>query len=290
MVSVIIPTFNRANTIVRSVNSVLSQTCKDIEIIIVDDNSIDNTEEIIKKISSNRIKFIKHTTTRGACSARNTGINAAQGEYIAFQDSDDEWFPSKLEKQLRFLQDENIDVTASSYWLFNNNTKTLTPKRKIYKRNMLDKILMGNYVSTQTILGKTECFKEVNFDEDLPRFQDWELMIRILKKYKFSFMNEPLVNVFLQDDSISKDPKKVAVALKLIINKHKCSFASNKKKLSELYRGVGLTSLYNNKMESEYFLKAFYYNKYNLRNFIFYCYIKFYLLKTYKSASSSNSN
>ena len=290
MISVIIPTFNRANTIVRSINSVLRQTCKDIEIIIVDDNSIDNTEEIIKEISSNKIRFIKHTTTKGACSARNTGISAAQGEYIAFQDSDDEWFPSKLEKQLRFLQDENIDVTASSYWLINNNNKTLTPKKKICKSNMLDKILMGNYVSTQTILGKAECFKEANFDENLPRFQDWELMIRILQQYKFSFMNEPLVNVFLQDDSISKDPKKAAVALNLILNKHKNSFGSNKKKLSELYSGVGLTSLYNNKMESEYFMKAFYYNKYNLRNFIFYCFIKLYLLKTYKNASSSNNN
>lgn len=97
IISVVIPTYNRASTLIRSVNSVLFQTYPVDEIIIVDDCSSDNTEEIVASIDDARVKYLRHSQQLGGNAARNTGIDASSGDYIAFQDSDDEWSLSKLE-------------------------------------------------------------------------------------------------------------------------------------------------------------------------------------------------
>jgi len=89
-VSVIIPTYNRAHTIGRAIKSVLNQTYQDFEIIVVDDGSTDNTEEVVKSFRDKRIRYIQHKKNKGAAAARNTGIKSAKGKYIAFQDSDDD--------------------------------------------------------------------------------------------------------------------------------------------------------------------------------------------------------
>ena len=100
LVSVIIPTYNRGRLILDSINSVLNQTYKNIELIVVDDCSTDNTEEILKSINDSRIKYVKLEKNSGACIARNKGIELSTGEFIAFNDSDDLWITTKLEKQL----------------------------------------------------------------------------------------------------------------------------------------------------------------------------------------------
>ena len=112
LVSVIIPTWNRSNLIPTAINSVLNQTYKDWELIIVDDGSTDNTEEVIKKFQTNdtRIKFIKHKENSGGCSAQKIqGVKNALGNYIAFLDSDDEWLPTKLEEQLDLFKKSTVD-------------------------------------------------------------------------------------------------------------------------------------------------------------------------------------
>ncbi len=103
-VSVIIPTYNRANLVSRAIKSVLNQTYQDFEIIVVDDCSEDNTEEIVKSFNDSRIRYIKHKKNKGGSAARNTGIKRARGKYIAFLDDDDEWLPSKLEKQIMLFE------------------------------------------------------------------------------------------------------------------------------------------------------------------------------------------
>src|SRR4030042_5052103 len=103
-VSIIIPTYNRAHLVMRAINSVLDQSFQDFEIIIVDDASRDNTEKMVSGIRDKRIFYIRHEKNRGGSAARNTGIKQARGEYIAFLDSDDEWLPEKLEKQLKVLE------------------------------------------------------------------------------------------------------------------------------------------------------------------------------------------
>ena len=103
MVSVIIPTYNRAARLPMSVESVLNQTYRDLEIIIVDDGSTDLTEDVVRAMSDSRIRYIKHPRNLGGCKARNTGVSNAKGEYIAFQDSDDVWHADKLEVELKAL-------------------------------------------------------------------------------------------------------------------------------------------------------------------------------------------
>ena len=109
LVTVIIPTYNRAKTIERSINSVLSQSYSNLELIVVDDGSSDNTKSVVENIDDSRVRYIWQNNS-GACAARNNGINNARGEYIAFNDSDDTWKPNKLEKQLEVVTKTGADV------------------------------------------------------------------------------------------------------------------------------------------------------------------------------------
>lgn len=109
-VSVIIPTYNRAHLLGRAIQSVLAQTYEDFEIIVVDDASTDVTEQVVKSFADDRINYIRHQKNKGGSSARNTGIKAAKGEFIAFLDSDDEWVPKKLEKEINRLQTLSNEV------------------------------------------------------------------------------------------------------------------------------------------------------------------------------------
>ena len=104
LVTVIIPVYNRAFTIRRAIDSVLDQSYKELELIIVDDCSLDNTVQIVKSYRDKRINLICLPKNCGANTARNTGLRAAKGEYIAFQDSDDEWFKEKLEIQIEYME------------------------------------------------------------------------------------------------------------------------------------------------------------------------------------------
>ena len=276
MVSIIIPTYNRANTLVRCIKSLLNQTYSDFEIIIVDDRSTDNSEAIIKNICDSRIKYIKHEKNLGANAARNTGIKYAVGEFIAFQDSDDEWVNNKLEIQLRELKNSNADIVASSFIRYMGKRKTLLPKEKIEDNCAAIRLLRKNYISTQTVLGKAECFKNNEFDKKLPRFQDWELMIRLTRKYKIHFINRPLANVYVQDDSITKKPLKAIEALKIIMNKHKELFNNDHVAKAGFYNLLGDIYLSMNDFKHCYYIKSLKYNKLNYKTYIRICiyYIK----------------
>ncbi len=121
-ISVILPTFNRGNLIEKSIKSVLNQTFNNIEILIIDDGSNDNTKDIIKNIDDKRIKYIKLGKNKGACNARNVGIKKARGEYITFQDSDDILYPFKLEKQLKNLINNNSSLDFCKIRIFENDS------------------------------------------------------------------------------------------------------------------------------------------------------------------------
>ena len=103
LVSTIIPTHNRSKMLNRSINSVLNQTYSAIECIVIDDGSTDNTVDVIETQKDDRLIYVSHKSNRGASAARNTGIRHSNGEYISFLDDDDEWLPTKLEKQVELL-------------------------------------------------------------------------------------------------------------------------------------------------------------------------------------------
>lgn len=203
MISVIVPTYNRGSTIQRSIHSVLNQTYKDIELIIVDDCSNDDTEKVINAIQDERIVFIRHEVNKGACAARNTGIDVAKGEYIAFQDSDDEWKLDKLEMQLQEMKSHGAEISFCAMNRMNyGKTRSVFPVLEAgYKAH--EDILMGAYVSTQTIMGKSAIFSKHKFDIGMPRAQDYDLIIRIAEEYNVYFLNVALVDVYMQGDSLT---------------------------------------------------------------------------------------
>jgi len=236
-VSVILPTYNRAQLIGRAIQSVLGQTYSNFELIVIDDGSKDDTENVIEGINDRRIRYIRHESNRGANAARNTGIAAARGEYIAFQDSDDEWLPEKLEKQMEAfrLASRDIGVVYTGFWRIEGNQKIYIPSPKIKPRegNIHARLLYENFVTTQAVVIKKECFEKAGmFDENLPRLQDWELFIRVSKYYPFICIDEPLVASYFTPQSISADQRALASAHMYILEKHYGDLANDKRLLA----------------------------------------------------------
>lgn len=218
IVSVIIPAYNRASVIEKSIKSVLNQTFSDLELIIVDDGSTDNTEDIINKISDTRIRYIRQKNN-GACAARNNGIEHAKGELIAFHDSDDIWHCDKLEKQIAVLRRTNADVVFCKMNKIINGVNYGFASN-FFKEGFLERDTLPLCIGTQTLIGKNSVFKQEKFDVDMPRFQEFELLIRIQKKFSIYSINDSLVDYILQKDSISKNPKTYLHAWNLILLKH----------------------------------------------------------------------
>jgi glycosyltransferase involved in cell wall biosynthesis len=236
-VSIIIPTFNRADLIPRSIKSVLNQTYMDFELIIVDDASTDNTEDIIQNIDDSRLRYIKHEENRGGSAARNTGIRAAQADFIAFQDSDDEWLPEKLDKQMRIFEDAplTVGVVYAGFWRIEGGQKQYIPgpSQQVRDGDIHDQLLKGNFITTQAAVVRKECFKKAGlFDEHLARLQDWELFIRISRHYNFLFIDEPLVISYFTPESISSKEDNLIKACELILDKHHDDLIKYRKFLS----------------------------------------------------------
>lgn len=271
-VSVILPTYNRAHLVGRAIQSVLDQTYQDFEIIVVDDGSRDNTEEIINGFTDTRIRYVKHQKNKGGSAARNTGIKLAKGKYIAFQDSDDEWLPEKLEKQMKAFKkaSDEVGVVYTGFHRIKDGITYYVPSDDITKKegNIHNTLLYGNFVTTQVAVVNAECFKKVGmFDESLPRLQDWELWIRISKYYNFSCIDEPLVKSFYQEDSISSNSVALHTAYKLILKKHFQDFNKDKYILAHYYFVMGQQLYLNGKEKgwNTYYLDAIKVNPYNIR-------------------------
>lgn len=233
IISVIIPTYNRAHTLLNSVNSVINQTYQNIELIIVDDGSIDNTEEVVKKIKDKRVKYVKLSKNVGACVARNIGIDLSKGEYIAFNDSDDIWHKDKLEKQIKALLKNKVDMV---YCAIHRHYSSNYDSEKIPSEELIKKIrIQGlknvlwekNSISTGTILCSANVAREIRFDANLPRYQDWDFAIRACQKFKLFYQDEILIDAYEQTDSISISVEKEMKALLIIYEKNKKEIERN---------------------------------------------------------------
>jgi len=249
LVSVVIPTWNRAHLIMRAANSVLSQTYKNLELIIVDDMSTDNTKEVLSKLHDPRLRYIrlnykKTDTSYGAARARNAGINASKGSFIAFQDSDDKWLPTKLEKQMNAFQ--NADTTTGLVYttlLRKTGSKEayIPPQNVRHKEgDMRQALLNTNIISLVTAVVRKECLERVGlFDEAMPKYQEWELWLRLTEKYQVKYVNEPLVVSYAQANSISSNSISKITALERLVSKHYDKFAQSKPALANKYFELG---------------------------------------------------
>ncbi len=233
-ISVIIPTYNRSKTIEYCLKSVLNQTFPAFEVIVVDDCSTDNTIEIVKNYPDERIKCFILTQNSGAQVARNRGIKEAKGEWIAFQDSDDEWLPEKLEKQVKELEKLNFDpftVIHGSCFVFNlnENKKTVWNLPIIEgKKNNL-KILTTSSPMFQAMLISKKALEKINYlDDKVPSYQEWDTSILLSKYCQFVHIKEPLFIYYLHgDETISKNKFRDILGYQYIINKHKQEIITN---------------------------------------------------------------
>ena len=204
MISVVIPTYNRQHTIVRAVNSVLAQTYRDLEVIVVDDCSSDDTRSVVEQIEDSRVRYACLDKNSGACAARNMGISLSRGEYIAFQDSDDAWYPDKLAEQLAALEQSGAHIVFCGFEkLWGNNMRLVHPQNRSSGFCSPEDLLMESLASTQTILGTAEAVRSVMFDPFLPRMQDYDFIIRAVQNYRVYYLDRVLVSVYEQADSIT---------------------------------------------------------------------------------------
>lgn len=212
-VSIIIPTYNRAHLIERSIQSILNQTYEDFELLIVDDGSTDNTQEVVEGINDFRIRYIPCEENGGAAKARNIGIAEAKYDYIAFQDSDDEWHSDKLEKQMKVMQTSSADtglVYCEYHYNGLNGIEDICPDRKISLEqksgNIFPQLLAGNMIGTPVMLVKRECFDKVGvFNENFPCMEDYELVLRIAREYRIEFIPEVLLEVHANYQSVTNN-------------------------------------------------------------------------------------
>ena len=223
LVSVIIPTYNRARQVKRAALSVLNQTERDLELIVVDDGSTDGTLSVLAGIGDPRLRCVQQDHG-GACRARNKGVSLARGKYIAFHDSDDLWRPDKLRLQVRCLRETGADVVFSqimqrdadgSIYLFPSHLRQGFVKA--------EDSLLG--AGTQTLLGLKEAFLACPFHPDMPRLQEFEMLCRLRKRYTVYFLEQPLTDYAPGGDSISADPEKLIRAVRLLREKHPDLFA-----------------------------------------------------------------
>lgn len=214
LVSVVIPCYNRAAVLERSVRSVLAQSYAELELIVVDDGSTDQTRQVVEKIEDPRLRYV-YQKNAGACAARNHGAALAKGEYIAFHDSDDVWHPDKLEKQMQVMEEKHPDIVVCKMRRFNaDGSSVLYPKRISEGFVSAQDDLFG--IGTQTILARQEVLKTEQFFSEMPRYQDLEWLYRVLHRFTIYSIEEPMVDYYIGADSISHSTDKMYAAFALL--------------------------------------------------------------------------
>lgn len=270
LVSVIIPSYNRSNTIERAIDSVINQTYTNLEIIVVDDSSQDNTEEVLRKYTHiDNFKYIKLLENVGGAEARNIGVVESKGSFIAFQDSDDEWLLDKLEKQMRYFKDNDVDIVFSQIERITTSSNSIFPKNLLKESLNISKLLQLNYIGTPSAVIKKKCLSDVNgFDKTLPRLQDWDLFIRLSRNCKFYMIPEVLCIAYLQENSITNNSKALIKTLSIFNRKFSKDINKlTKKERSLIYEKYGSLLMNDNEIKEAkgYFIKGIKNNFMNLK-------------------------
>ena len=211
LISVIIPTYNSEEYIAEALNSVLQQTYNNIEVLLVDDASTDNTTEIVRLFAKNDCRIIleKLPINSGTAIARNKGINSANGSFIAFLDADDMWLPNKLQLQLELMQEKNCAVVFSSYHCMNETGELLGKIVTALPQLSLQKILKCNYLGNLTGMYSVEKLDKL-FAPNIRKRQDWALWINAISKGGCAYgISEPLAVYRERKNSISSNKFKM---------------------------------------------------------------------------------
>lgn len=210
LVSVIMPAYNASSYIKESIESVIKQTYQNWELLISDNNSADNTAEIIKSYAEqdSRIKYIKASEKQGAGYARNVAIENAGGSYIAFLDSDDRWLPEKLTKHIKFMEDEDLVLSYTSYQTFGESDSIV----KNHGEVDYAKLLHHNVIGCSTAIYNLDKIGDKYYMSTLRIAEDWCLWCNILKDTKSTakMLDDPLTLYRIDQNSLSANKLKCA--------------------------------------------------------------------------------
>ncbi len=229
LVSAIIITYKRPLEILsRAIKSVINQTHRKTEIIVVNDypedkESVEKIREMIDSFHDDRISYLVHEKNSGACKARNTGINASKGSFIALLDDDDEWLPRKLELQLEGFTADDVGMVYSPFYNKTDDSDGVVTVRETKSGDLLEELLLDNCIggSSMTTMRREVFDKCGLFDENLQSSQDYDMWVRIAEKYKVNYVGEPLTRRFLMEDSITKSYEKKKQGFLAFYSKHK---------------------------------------------------------------------
>lgn len=265
-VSVIMPAFNASTFIAESIESVIAQTYKSWELLIVDDGSVDNTAAIIQSYAAKypQIKYF-YQPNSGQGKARNTAIQKATGELIAFLDADDEWFPQKLELQLNWMDEVAADLIFTTGYFFNEHGKILprkflVPKGRWNAEEMLRLLVIHNRIPILTVLVKKEYVLAAGgFSErkEVQNAEDYNLWMKLcFVNTVFASFDQPLVKYRVHSQQVSHDRRKMTLkkimALDDLSHNRDC-YRACRKKLLVFYTELDLS---NTKLIERYFLHS----------------------------------
>ena len=245
-VSVIIPTYNRAELLRSAISSVIGQTFKDWEMIIVNDHSTDHTRNVVEGFADNRIKYLQNKGKNGPSIARNLGIYAASGEYIAFLDDDDEWLPTKLDKQIGILANctgkvcgiyskpQLIDRITGKILREDSGAHTL-------KGNLLSQLIIKNPIHTCTMVIRKKCLDQIGFfDETMRYMEDRDLWIRLGMHWEFEYIDEYLTKAYYHgNEHLSRDTEGQIQGREILLQRYSHLFKEQKKSWAKLFVCLG---------------------------------------------------
>lgn len=228
-VSVVLPTFDRAAVLERSAASVLGQSFRDLELLIVDDGSRDATPAVTEQLRRRDLRVrVLRQPNRGPAAARNHGLAVARGELVAFQDSDDEWLPGHLAGHVAALDaDPGAGLVYSLMRRRRGDEERLIPDPATPQLggDLSRVLLRRNLPGTPTVVARRQVLLDAGpMDEGLPQLEDWELWIRVAQRTRFAFRPEVTVASAYQPDSLSLDREAYIDALEAILRKHADAF------------------------------------------------------------------
>ncbi len=208
-ITAIIPTYNRAFSTCRAIESILAQTLPVTEIIVVDDSSTDDTIQTIQSNFGERVRIVRHTQNCGASAARNTGYLSANTEYVAFLDSDDIWLPNKIESQMNFIRTYNLDASCTNVLITYDDGKTKKSIKRPYPDILtLSEITYGCYLSPgSTMIVKRKMLEQAGgYDVDYKRYEDWDLLLKLLYcGGRLGYMQQDLAQIYADHDFSYED-------------------------------------------------------------------------------------
>jgi glycosyltransferase involved in cell wall biosynthesis len=214
-VSVVVPTFNRAGLLKETVESILAQTYTDFELIIVDNMSVDGTEEYIAGLVDPRIRYFRHPNCGVIAVNRNYGIRQARGEYVALCDDDDLWLPEKLQEQVQVLEgkpDLAMCYTNATVFDASGVIDNWMMKKKVFLAHYRH-LLLGNFIPNSTVLVRRDLLAEFGYLDEDPRnmaVEDYKMWLKIASKFELFYVDSPLIRYRVHNGANSKNLGKMA--------------------------------------------------------------------------------